>query len=1044
MLKKASWPWFVCALFIVLFATPRVLFAQQGAGVLTGTATDTSSKRPLADVVVTATSPALQGEQTVVTDSSGLYRIPDLPPGVYTLLLDKENYRPYSRDGIALRADTTLRVNAELLPESLSAEEVTVVARPPTVDVGSSSTGMSISSDFTQRIPVSAPGAKGSTARSFESVAEVVPGAHDDTYGVSINGTTSPENSYVIDGTSVNNPGVGTIGSPLSIEFIKEVNVITGGYLPEYGRATGGILNVVTKSGSNEFHGGAFQYYSPGALEGTKRVVQHEGQSILTKQRLSYIYDIGADVGGPIRKDKLWFYVGFDFGRSVYKLDRDINATELDAMGSPITDSATGFTRVKAIPGTNHSYVARLTQFQAIAKLTYAVNQDNQISVTFFALPSQSGGHGTFPLDPQTGVPSAVSRMRGASGSINGTIESTSTLQIANAYDTRVKWSMAVENKRILLDTTIGWHHESLATLPSDGTEPGSTDGLAGRPLVGWRRTSPTPHSITDFEPVPDPTACASVVKADGTIAIPCPLQSYSTGGPGNIDRQMQDRYQARSVLTLLFQGTGHHVVKAGVDAEITRFDHLSAFSGTIRYREPADGTAFIGFSYGFLQAPDDPVVLQQLHTISNSLNVGAFLQDSWSILDKVTLNVGVRCDAQFLYNSAGERSLSLPNEWSPRIGAIYDPSQAGRAKIFASYARFYESVPLDIADRALSSEPGLQTLHKAGSAASPCSRTMAISGPCPDEPNRSLILDQVGVGSAPIDPNLKPQSSDEMVMGAEHEVVKDGRLGFSYTKRWMNYAVEDMSRDEATTYFIGNPGYGIASDFPKAERNYDAVGVYLTKTWADSWLALASYTWSYLRGNIAGLYNPGTGQLDPNINTDFDLKSLLANGYGPLPGDRTHQIKLFGAKDWPINRKHHVMSGVALRAHSGEPTSFLGSHPVYLFGQVFILDRGSGERLPWVYGADLQVGYRYELDKTKTVQVTIDIFNLFNFQTPTARDEEYTRTEVVPVKNGDISSLKHADGTPFDPTTDKNPNFSHPTQYQAPRQFRFGLRTTF
>src|SRR6185436_8945488 len=247
----------VCVVLLVVCASPR-LFAQQGAGVLVGTVTDAATQQPLVDVVATVTSPALQGEQVVVTDSAGLYRIPDLPPGVYTVRLDKEQYKPYARDQITLRADTTLRVNAELLPESLKAEEVVIRARPPTVDVGSSSTGVNLSSAFTQRIPLSRPGSKGSTSRSFESVAEAVPGANADTYGVSISGTTSPENSYVVDGTSVNNPGFGIIGTPLSMEFIKEVNVISGGYMPEYGRATGGILNVITKSGSNEFHGGVF------------------------------------------------------------------------------------------------------------------------------------------------------------------------------------------------------------------------------------------------------------------------------------------------------------------------------------------------------------------------------------------------------------------------------------------------------------------------------------------------------------------------------------------------------------------------------------------------------------------------------------------------------------------------------------------------------------------------------------------------------------------------------------------------------------------
>src|SRR6185295_7603875 len=114
----------------------------------------------------------------------------------------------------------------------------------------------------------------------FESVAEVAPGAHNDDFGVSINGTTSPENAYVIDGLSVNNPAYGIVGTPLSVDFVKEVSVITGGYMPEYGRSTGGVLNVVTKSGGNEFHGSAFVNFSPGSIEGERKKVLAAGQTV--------------------------------------------------------------------------------------------------------------------------------------------------------------------------------------------------------------------------------------------------------------------------------------------------------------------------------------------------------------------------------------------------------------------------------------------------------------------------------------------------------------------------------------------------------------------------------------------------------------------------------------------------------------------------------------------------------------------------------------------------------------------------------------------
>jgi outer membrane receptor protein involved in Fe transport len=221
----------------------------------------------------------------------------------------------------------------------------------------------------------------------------------------------------------------------------------------------------------------------------------------------------------------------------------------------------------------------------------------------------------------------------------------------------------------------------------------------------------------------------------------------------------------------------------------------------------------------------------------------------------------------------------------------------------------------------------------------------------------------------------------------------------------------------------------------------------------ADDWLAQASYTLSYLRGNYSGLFRPENNQLDPNINADFDLTSLLANRSGPLPGDRRHQIKLFVAKDWRLNPQHYVTTGISGRARSGEPSNHLGGHIIYGADQAFILPRGSGERLPWEFSTDLQLGYRFHIDKDKTVQATMDVFNLFNFQAATNRDDRYTIVNVLPSSDGNLNAVKRT--TPISPcpantdctllqANEVNPNFGRPNQYQPPRIFRFGLRMTF
>jgi hypothetical protein len=1015
-------------------------YAQQGAAVLTGRIEDAATKQPVADVVVTVTSPNLQGEQIVVTDSTGQYRIPNLPSGAYTLRLEKEQYKPYARPDITLRADTTIRVDASLLPESLKAEEIVVVGRAPTVDVGSSSTGMNISSDFTRRVPVSAPGGKGAGNRSFESVAEAAPGAGADDYGTSINGTTSPENSYVIDGLTVNNPALGIIGTPLSTEFVGEVNVLSGGYMPEYGRSTGGILSAGTKSGSNEFRGQVWAFFSPGALEGSRKKVRREGSTIVNEPALLYSVDDCIDHGGPIVKDNLWFYTGVDVARTAYHLGRSLYRTKLDANGEKIVTD--GITETEYLPGSRRNFDASVTTLQLFGKLTYTIDENNKLILTLIGSPTYSGGNGEFGVDPTTGKPETDQ------AGINGTQSALGHKFNGGSFDGTLKWTSEKNNKRLLFDTTVGWHHEEGGTKPSDGSKIGGGSGLASQAMVSWRRNSnPGFHSITDFENVPDPALCAPVTKPDGTQALPCSVTGYFLGGPDFIDDQKLDRYQARHIVTILAQGLGHHVVKGGVDFEFMQYNHLRAYSGGRRFRESTTGTSFSDQrQYGFMTGPDQAFILDTLRWKTNAVTVGGFVQDSWSILDKVTLNIGMRYDAQFVFGGDGNLALSLPNQWSPRVGVIYDPTQEGRSKIFANYARFYESVPLDIADRAGSSEPQITSSHRAAT----CDpRDLAQqTGSCLTDANRRRIgsassPDQkwtiTGAGKTPIDPDLKPQSSDEVVFGGEYELIKDGRAGVTYTRRWMNNVIEDMSRDEAQTYFIGNPGTGIASDFPKAERNYDAVTMYFQKSFSDLWLAQLSYTISYLRGNYAGLYRPETAQIDPNINSDFDLKSLTVNRTGPLPGDHTHDIKLFAARDIEFPGSTHLNVGGAFRARSGAPSNYLSSHPLYGADEVFLLPRGSGERLPWVFNIDTNLAYGIKFSKEQTLTFTVDIFNLINFQAETTKDQRYTASDIQPIRSGGLAAVEAAV-----PVAERAPNFGRATQYQAPRTFRFGIRTTF
>ncbi|MBZ4421195.1 TonB-dependent receptor [Myxococcus sp. RHSTA-1-4] len=1054
-------------------------FAQSST--MIGTIIDAQSRQPVPDVVVTATSPNLQGEQTVVSDAQGNYRIPQLPPGVYTLRFEKEQFRPYARADVQLRLNRTIRVNVELLPESLG-EVVEITGTPPTIDVGSTTTGVNVDQEFIKRIAVARPGGKGGAARSFESLAELAPGAQTDQYGVSINGATSPENGYVVDGLSTNDPAYGVNASPLSIEFVQDVNIITGGYMPEFGRSTGGVVNAVTRSGSNEFHGSVFANWTPGTLEGDRKLVREEGTVITGLNELKNLGDFGATLGGPILKDKLWFFAGFAPSFTRYQHTRTLNALEVIEDG-PRTRYATdenGFTVANAIPGSERQYFADSRSLQYMGKLTYLINQDHNVSFALNGTPSSTGGLGKLTLDPRTGLlPGALTARPGDFGL---------TENNANTTSLALKYAGAFMDKKVLVDANVGWFHQTASTLPGDGSKLGDSRGLAGYS----RMTYTNPRTLTVFESLPEgyAAACDPVTYLDEEgeeqVIDRCPVTGYSVGGPGFMSDAKLDRYQINAKATYLLNALGTHVLKAGVDTEFLVYDQTKAYGGGVFFQESVpyagatyqDGTVSDFRRYGYQTAPDTPITQLTQQAKSTSTTVGGFVQDSWSLANRVTLNLGVRYDVQAMYGGDGELALIMGNQWSPRVGAIVDPFANGRAKFFVNFARYYEQVPLNLLDRAFPGErrfSARRQLAEPGDGTGRCdpssresqetdcrSAENVIALP---ESNRNPNRLYTGgkVENEPVDPDIKPQSSDEVVVGGEYELLANTRIGASYTHRDMNSVIEDMSRDDGNTYFLGNPGSGFAKEFPKPERNYDAVTVYLNRTFADGWLAQANYTWSRLYGNYPGLFRPETAQLDPNILSDFDLIELLENRTGLLPFDRTHQIKVFGAKEFNLTSELSASLGVSYRGSSGTPINYYGAHSSYGTDESFVLPRGEGGRTPWVNTIDSNIGVNYRVSKDSVVSFTLDVFNLFNFQGTDAVDQTYTTLPVQPIANGSPSDLpgnvdwQAGEEREDDPDTelideskfgtvdgDINKNFKNPTRYQPPRQVRFGIRYTF
>ncbi len=1074
-------------LLLVVSAGAR---AQSGASVLTGNVVDASTRAPVADVVVTATSPSLQGEQVVVTDASGLYRVPQLPPGTYTLRFEKETYRPFSRGGVDVAAERTLRLNVELLPETAGETTVSVIGAAPVIDVGSSTVGSTINQDFIRNLAVSRPNGIGGANRSFDSLAATAPGANNDTYGVSISGSQSPENSYLIDGLAVNDTAYGVNGSPLTIEFIDEVNVITGGYMPEYGRTMGGALSAVTKSGGNEFHGSIWGSFTPGALAGSAAASNAVGGTgvVSVTNDLYNIGDFGATLGGYIVKDRLWFFAGVQPSFQRLSWTRSFNTAQVDASGNPVADPITGQIVYTPIANSAQRRFSDEKSINFIGKLTFLASADHRLSVSVTGTPTTGGGGASFPTRLPGGL-QARNGLNAAGVYGGGTFNATGNIKTNDSsYNVVGELNSSFLDKRLLLDVRVGWHHQVDEGLPGDdsGLNTGQTGALAGTP--NYILHPSILRNIADVDQVPDSVrqACSG---PDATTR--CGVLGWFTGGPGFIERLVLDSYQARGMLTFLVSALGHHVLKAGIDGNLGYYEHIKGYTGRNAYTEVPESTVpgptrgsqpyavFDARNFGYLTGPDQPVFLDLNNAKSKSVIVGGFVQDSWSILDKVTLNLGLRYDAMTLAGADGVVRISLKDQLSPRIGLIWDPTQAGRSKIYANYGRYYEQIPLDIADRELTVASGLLGWHDYN--CNPLSNgvdycnahTRRTSTVRPSQYWRVTAADQV-----PVDPNLKSAANDEIVAGAEYEVLPNARVGLNYTYRNLVRTVEDMSNDEANTYFIGNPGEGIADTFPKAKRTYHAVTASFVKTFSDLWLAQLSYTWTQLRGNYDGLYRPENNQLDPNLNSTFDLKSLLLNQDGPLAADITHNVKLYVAKEFVVAPVVSLTIGLSFNAASGPPINYLGAQVLYGPGEAYILTRGSGGRLPWVTSFDARLGVNYRLSKDKVFTVSVEGFNVFNSQRPVTVDNNYTFDTVGPIigatqgtvpkqyggrqnpdgsfapGNGSLPKPFYANGAPGvvslpDPTqqpiaANLNPNWGRPQQYQPVRTVRFGARFTF
>jgi hypothetical protein len=268
--------------------------AQEVTGSLQGTVVSPEG-RPEPEVRVSATGRYLQGPREITTDREGFFQFPALPPGTYSLRLSRVGLRPLEVRDIKVElghATAVGRLTLEAQPIEMKAVEA--VAKPLSLDPVHTTAGGTLQAKDYAALPVD---------RDYRSIITVLPHANDSHRGdpVNVAGSTGLENQYYIDGVNVTDPRFADRGTSLPYDFVREVDVKTGGYEAQYGRALGAIVNAVTYSGTNEVEGSVFGFGQPGRWTAQPRVAPLYSQSEPTN------YDYGARLSGPILRDRLWY-----------------------------------------------------------------------------------------------------------------------------------------------------------------------------------------------------------------------------------------------------------------------------------------------------------------------------------------------------------------------------------------------------------------------------------------------------------------------------------------------------------------------------------------------------------------------------------------------------------------------------------------------------------------------------------------------------------------------------------------------------------------
>jgi hypothetical protein len=1022
-----------CCLVLVLFMMSTAV-GQETTGGLQGTLRDPSGA-VVSNAHVELTGSSLVGSKKLDTDSSGYYRFSNLPPGSYTVTVTAEGFSVLKRDGINIEVGHLPTLDFQLKIGNTSTV-VEVNGEAPVIDVTTTKTVTNITPDVVAEVP---------HGISFQSVIQFAPSARNEplegnnvvpgtgaggavrggtgggssgntsnggNFGYQVGGGADSENKYLVDGQDTGNLAGGYSHSDVPFEFVDQVEIKSSGIEAEHGGALGGVVNVIMKRGSNNWHGslGAqfqsdsfdanlnspFVRYDPNGAINTATNTDAAAQIYLQKPNHFRYIQPGVTIGGPILKDRIWLFLGFD----------PKYTTTGTTVNFGLVGGGSGPGGVGNLGPTN--FTTDQQTYFGTGRVDASVTQKIRVFTSWLYQYQRESGALVPVGDATTGLvnPSALNPLTNFEHNI-GFSAPDQTVNLGVDY--------AITPK-LVATARFGYFFSNYHDFgfPTSGTL--FTWLTDGTPLAGVG-TGQLGQVSGFFSGPSDPNF--TTVNADKHHQLDLDMAWFKGSRFGT--HNLKFGYQLNHIRNLVGQHYNEpfvtlNVGQAGTAAPPQFYDPLSqtgldncaALVAAGAASDP-NGTGGCGGTYGWLNLFDIGT-----GGVADSYNHGFFAQDAWTIGHGVTINAGLRLEKEFVpaeTTANGFPSKPINFGWgdkiAPRLGAAWDVFRDGRMKVFGSYGVFNDQMKLNLAISSFGGQywnncyytlntTDLSTVKVVFNDATPqrfCSGSVSTGGSFAGgsaPAGLGFIENQNQRQNEGVVNGIKPYRQHESVFGIDYAIKPNLALEARWDRRRLDSVIEDAAIAQNTGaegFLIVNPGKGVARTFDgfyqtlygtssgctpdstgtlgyacpnmiPAARSYDGLEVRLTKTASARWFGMFSYTYSNLRGNYSGLTSSdiadgGGGRNAPNNSRSFDEPYFQwdANGRsssGPLGTDRPNAFKGFAYYRIPwMHGRTSTNIGWFQSLYSGTPKSsyidvgaafnaapFSGGFPVYPEGR--------------------------------------------------------------------------------------------------------------